>query len=123
MGTLSPKLSQSLDARWRRGLAVLLWSAALLLEAGWGIAILQGMDVVAIRWLTWGFGLFLASGAIWVAILIPIQIKQAGMTRRFANGGVISDDYWRLTRLWNGIGTLATILPLINIYWMVCKPS
>ena len=84
MGTLSPKLSQSLDARWRRGLAVLLWSAALLLGAGWGIAIRQDMDVVAIRWLTWGFGLFLASGAIWVAILIPIQIKQAGMTRRFA---------------------------------------
>jgi hypothetical protein len=52
-----------------------------------GIAILHGMDVVAIRWLAWGFELFLASGAIWVAILIPIQIKQAGMTRRFANGG------------------------------------
>jgi uncharacterized membrane protein len=97
--------------------------AALLLGAGWGNAALHGMDLGAMRWLAWGFGLFLASGAIWVAILIPIQIKQAGMAKLFANGGVISDDYWRLTRLWNGFGALATILPLINIYWMVFKPS
>jgi uncharacterized membrane protein len=97
--------------------------AALLLGAGWGNAALHGMDVPAIRWLAWGFGLFIASGAIWVAILIPIQIKQAHMAKQFANGGAIPDDYWRLTRLWNMFGAIATILPLINIYWMVFKPS
>jgi hypothetical protein len=51
MGTLNSNLSQSMDARWRRAQAVLQWSAALLLGAGWGIAILHGMDVGTMRWL------------------------------------------------------------------------
>ena len=48
------------------------------------------------RWLAWGMGLFIPSGVIWVAILIPVQILQARMARRFAAGGVIPARYWLL---------------------------
>ncbi len=97
--------------------------AALVLGAGLGNAVLHGMSFLAIRWLAWGLGLFIASGVIWVTILIPIQIKQAHMARQFADKDAVPEGYWRLCRLWNIFGILATILSLINIYWMVYKPS
>src|SRR5512136_2370553 len=69
--------------------------AAILLAAGWGNAALHGMEVLQIRWLSWGLWLFCASGIIWVAILIPIQLRQARMARQFAVSGNIPPEYWR----------------------------
>ncbi|MFM8332492.1 MAG: DUF2269 family protein [Candidatus Methylumidiphilus sp.] len=96
---------------------------ALVLVTGVANAVIHGMDYWHVRWLAWSLWLFLASGVIWLVILIPIQIKQAKMAREFADGGDIPEAYWRLGRLWMGFGILATVLPLLNIYWMVFKPS
>ena len=38
-----------------------------------------------IQWLTWGRLLFIASGLIWVTILIPTQIKQDRLARNFSD--------------------------------------
>jgi Predicted integral membrane protein (DUF2269) len=81
------------------------------------------MDYLGTRWLTWGMGLFISSGVIWVAILIPVQIKQAHLAREFATSGNIPERYWFLGKLWIWFGTAATLLPLNNIYWMVFKPA
>jgi uncharacterized membrane protein len=94
----------------------------LILVTGIGNAILHNMDYLSIRWLAWGYWLFILSGIIWAVILLPIQIKQAKMSKQFSKDGVIPDNYWRLSRLWIVFGTLATLLPLVNIYWMVFKP-
>jgi uncharacterized membrane protein len=75
-----------------------------------------------VQWLTWGRSLFIASGIIWVTVLIPTQIKQARLANNFANKKSIPDEYWKLSKRWNIFGTIAVILPLINIYWMVFKP-
>lgn len=96
--------------------------AAILLSAGWGNAALHGMDVLQIRWLSWGLWLFSATGLIWVAILIPIQIRQARMAQEFSVSGNIPPEYWRLSRLWAIWGFVATLLPLMTFYWMVAKP-
>ncbi|MEO6697672.1 MAG: DUF2269 family protein [Gammaproteobacteria bacterium] len=96
--------------------------SALLLLGGLGNALWHGMDYLHIPWLAWGYGLFVASGVIWVTILIPVQIKQARMARVFAYGDKIPAEYWRLARIWNVFGVLATILPLIALYFMVFKP-
>lgn len=40
----------------------------------------------------------------------------------FTAEGEIPARYWRLNRLWLGFGTLATALPLANLYVMVFKP-
>jgi uncharacterized membrane protein len=94
----------------------------LILVTGIGNAVLHNMDYLSIRWLAWGYWLFILSGIIWAVILLPIQIKQAKMSKQFSKDGVIPDNYWRLSRLWIVFGTLATLLPLVNIYWVVFKP-
>lgn len=97
--------------------------AALLLAAGWGNAALHGMDIFSMRWLSWGFWLFNISGLIWVAVLIPIQIRQARMAREFAQGSSIPETYWKLGKRWYVWGSIATVLPMLNLYWMVFKPN
>lgn len=76
-----------------------------------------------VYWISWGGWLFMISGTIWAIFLIPIQIKQARLAKQFEKGGDIPDQYWRLGRQWIFWGLLATILPLINLYWMVFKPQ
>jgi uncharacterized membrane protein len=73
-------------------------------------------------WLTLGVALFIASGVIWVTTLIPIQVLQSRLARRFVVDGVIPDRYWRLATLWYVLGAIAILLPLVNIYLMVAKP-
>ena len=94
----------------------------LILAGGLGNALLHNMDYLHTYWLAWGTWLFIASGIIWALVLIPVQIAQDKMARQFANGGEIPARYWQLGRLWVVFGTLATLLPMINLYWMVFKP-
>lgn len=75
------------------------------------------------KWLVLGVVFFISSGLIWALVLIPVQIKQAKMANAFAQTGVIPDEYWRYCKVWNVFGVLATLLPLINLYFMVFKPS
>lgn len=95
----------------------------LVLAGGLGNALLHHMDYLHTYWLTRGIGLFIASGIIWALILLPIQRVQARMARQFTSGGEIPVRYWQLGRIWNVFGTLATLLPLMNLYWMVFKPA
>jgi uncharacterized membrane protein len=74
------------------------------------------------NWLTLGVALFIASGVIWVTTLIPIQVLQSRLARRFVVDGVIPDRYWRLATLGYVLGAIAILLPLVNIYLMVAKP-
>jgi uncharacterized membrane protein len=101
-----------------------LTAAGALLVAGTGLgnAALHDMDYLHIRWLSWGYGLFVLSGVIWVMVLIPIQIAQARLAHAFAAGGAIPGRYWTLNRLWYVFGVTATLIPFANIYWMVYKP-
>jgi uncharacterized membrane protein len=85
-------------------------------------ATLQGTEAFSLKWVQWGYGLFVASGVIWAAVLIPIQIRQARLARAFSPGEPIPTEYRRLSLLWAIFGSLATALLFVNIYWMVYKP-
>jgi len=74
-------------------------------------------------WLTWGWSLFIAAGVVWLAVLVPIEVQQERLARRFRDGGEIPDRYWRLSKLWAVSGGLATVLPLVTLYLMVFKPT
>ncbi len=74
-------------------------------------------------WLLWGWSLFIASGVIWITLLVPIQVMQERLARRFRNAAAIPDRYWRLSRLWALFGSVAVLLPLFNLYLMVFKPD
>lgn len=96
--------------------------AALILVSG--LLMAGGHDAVArTPWLSWGLGLFTASGLLWVLVLIPVQWKQARLARGFAEAATVPAEYWRLARIWAGVGALATLLPLANLYVMVFKPG
>lgn len=95
----------------------------LILIGAYGMVWVAGLDPLGQAWLIWGQSLFIASGVIWVAILIPAQIAQAREARAFADGGQIPESYWRLARRWNVCGAIATLLPLANLYFMVVKPT
>lgn len=94
--------------------------AAILLGAGMANVSIHHMGYSA-KWLSQGMLMFVLSGIIWVAILIPTQIKQAKMAREFAKTNQIPDNYWMLCTRWNVFGAMAVILPLINLYWMTFK--
>ena len=77
----------------------------------------------ATKWLGHGMAIFLVSGVIWGAVLIPVQIKQSKMAKAFASSGEIPSSYWKLCTTWNQFGLLATLIPLANLYLMVFKPA
>lgn len=74
-------------------------------------------------WLTIGWSLFIASGVIWLAVLIPVEVMQARLARDFRDSHAIPDRYWRLSMIWAVFGAIATLLPLANLYFMVFKPG
>ena len=80
-------------------------------------------EIGNVLWLSWGWGLFIASGVIWVLVLLPIQIKQSRMAKDFSIRGEIPEKYWLLSKYWAVFGVIATILPLANLYFMVFKPA
>jgi uncharacterized membrane protein len=94
----------------------------ILLIAGMANVYLHGMSY-ATKWLGHGMAIFLASGLIWVAVLIPVQMKQAKMAKEFALSSEIPASYWKLCTKWNLFGLLATLIPLANLYFMVFKPT
>jgi uncharacterized membrane protein len=99
-----------------------LGGIVLILIGAYGMVAVSGLDPLGTTWLIWGQGLFIVSGVIWALILVPTQISQARMARDFARGGAIPARYWHLGRRWMIWGTIATLLPLANLYVMVVKP-
>lgn len=97
--------------------------AGLVLVTGLLMAYRYFDEFLKIKWIAWGLGLFMLSGIIWMTALVPIQIKQSQMARKFASDNQIPQEYWRLGRIWMALGTIAALIPLINLYFMVYKPN
>lgn len=98
-----------------------LGGVVLVAAGGYGAAAVGGLSVLR-GWTSVGHWIFVLSGVIWAAVLIPVQILMARLARAFAQGGQIPPRYWRLNRLWLVFGILATVLPFANLYVMVFKP-
>lgn len=93
----------------------------LILAGAYGMAAVAGLDLRQ-TWLLWGQKLCIASGVIWLVVLIPTQAVPARKARTFEAGSAIPESYWRHSRRWNIWGTAATLVPLANLYFMVFKP-
>jgi len=94
----------------------------LILIGAYGMVATGGLDL-RLTWLLWGQALFAASGLIWIAVLVPVQVEQAKLAHGFEAGGAIPERYWQLNRRWVIFGIIATALPLANLYFMVAKPG
>ncbi|NJO53953.1 MAG: DUF2269 family protein [Bacteroidales bacterium] len=95
----------------------------LVYVGGVGAALTLGLHPFEPGWLLWGQILFLSSGAIWVLILIPAQIRLARAARAFADGGPIPESYWRDNRRWLFWGIIACVPLFVAIWVMVAKPQ
>lgn len=98
-----------------------LGGVGLLYLAGEGLAAHLGLSTVSTSWLHHGIMLFRISAVLWIVVLIPIQAMQSRLARRFAHDGVIPQRYWTLAWCWYAVGTVATIIPTLNLYWMIFK--
>jgi uncharacterized membrane protein len=97
-----------------------LGGIVLIVASGTAAAAVGGFGI-ATPWIMLGSGLFIASGLVWIAILVPVQARLGRLAKGFAAGGAIPAEYWRLGRLWAVFGLLATVLPLGAVAVMVLK--
>ena len=70
-------------------------------------------------WIQWSYLLLGFSRLIWLFVLVPIQLKQRALLQ---NTNTVCEAYWRLSRIWQIAGAIATVLPLPIVYFMVTKP-
>ena len=69
-------------------------------------------------WISWSYMLFGMSGLIWALVLLPIQLRQRQLLRKFDH---ITSEYLRLSKVWQICGAVATALPLPILYLMITK--
>lgn len=98
------------------------WGVILTIAGGYAMTWLAEINPFQPLWLVWSQVMFVAGGMIWLAILVPIQIRQARDARGFAQGGEIPERYRRDSRAWIIWGLIGTA-PLVAAVWlMIDKP-
>ena len=116
-----------LIAHAQQGVTVADWiftlaGIILILAGGYGAAGVAGLDVTGPAWLIVGQLLFATSGLIWLGILVPIQIRQARMTRSLISNAALPAQYRIDSRNWLIWGVVATVPLVAAIYVIVSKP-
>jgi uncharacterized membrane protein len=100
--------------------AVFTGLGATLLMVG-GHAMVDAQGIANNGWILWSYVAFGLSGLLWVAVLLPIQIRQGRLLR--AASTAIPATYTRLNRIWAAVGTTATLLAMAPLVWMVARPD
>lgn len=99
------------------------WGVVLTIAGGYAAATIGGLDPLSDKWLVIGHLLFVLSGALWLGVLVPLQLRMARMSRQFRNGDPIPPAYNAASRTWFIVGLISTV-PLIAALWvMIVKPS
>jgi uncharacterized membrane protein len=97
----------------------------ILAVLGTGIAMagITGWERFQEPWLALSFILFVITGFIWVAALLPLQVRMARLARQSAAQGSLDPAYQRSSKLWAIFGGIATTLPIIILFLMVLRPQ
>lgn len=61
------------------------------------------------------------SVAIWLAIMVPIQVRQSRMLAAMSCFALVPRRYRQLNRIWSAAGLIATLLPLPAIFSMISR--
>lgn len=93
----------------------------LIIISGAVMAGHSGVSLSGLNWLTLSLLLFAISGFIWLAILLPLQLRMIRFSADSVQAGAISAAYRRASRQWAFYGVTATFLPLVILYLMVMK--
>ena len=93
-------------------------STVFILISGFLLALKSDYSLGEINWLTASLALFALTGLIWATLLLPLQKKMI----KYSEEEFHRENYKKVSRTWDVIGTIATIIPLLILYLMVAKP-
>ncbi len=74
-------------------------------------------------WLFVSIALFVVSGILWGAVLIPIQRRLYTLMKATPGGASLPGEADTLLRKWFRVGGIAVLLPLVTLVLMVIKPG
>lgn len=93
----------------------------LIIVSGILMAVQSGYSMDTFNWLTLSLFLFVLTGILWFAILIPLQRSMIRYSARSIDDGFIANEYQKVSRYWAFVGVAATLLPVVILYLMVTK--
>ena len=93
----------------------------LIILSGFLMAGRTGASLSGWNWLTLSLVLLAVSGIVWLAILVPMQLRMVRYSAACVEKGAISAEYRNASRLWAVFGIAATLLPVTILYLMVMK--
>lgn len=93
----------------------------LLIISGNIMAAKSGIPMDGLNWLTLSLILFIITGVLWLAVLIPLQRAMVRHSADCVKSGGVSTAYSRASRRWMIFGNIATLLPVVILYLMVAK--
>ncbi len=93
----------------------------LIIISGIAMAVQAGMPMSGLNWLTLSLILFAITGVIWLAVLIPLQRRMIKHSAQAVEGGSVSKAYKKASLYWAIFGILATLLPIVILYFMITK--
>jgi uncharacterized membrane protein len=94
----------------------------LIIISGVVMAVQAGYGMGGMSWLMASLILFGITGILWAGFLIPLQKGMIRHSKQSITDGVISVNYKRASVYWAVGGTIATLLPVVILYFMVSKP-
>jgi uncharacterized membrane protein len=99
-----------------------VWGVVLTMAGGYGLAIIGHFPLLE-GWMLWAQLCFVAAGLIWLGLIVPIQIKAAGLARQFAEGTAVPDAYKSLSKKWIFWGLISTVPLLAALWLMIAQPG
>ena len=101
------------------GVLLIVINGFVMVVSSWG-----GWDAFhELSWITLALALFIASGVIWVGVLIPVQHRMAVFSDPSDYPDAPPSQFSSAIRKWYFWGAIAIGLPLISLYLMVNKPT
>ncbi len=92
---------------------------AMILGGGCGMVWLIGYSFFEEPWLVWSTVLLGLAGVLWVTVLAPCQRKMLRLAENSLAMGRIGPRLTRFSRIWDLVGSGATMLPLIAGFLMI----
>ena len=101
---------------------LLLLNGLAMTALAWGGWL--GFTISPNRWIFVGLTLLIATGALYGAVIRRYQNTMVRISSEAAKAGApLPEDFSTVFRKWTLWGVVATILPLIALYFMVVKPA
>ncbi len=94
----------------------------LLIVTGNVMAYSLGYPMSGWNWVSVSNWLFIVTGIIWCAVLLPLQFRMVRSSKESLLQGSLNESYVKAYRHWILFGSLATLIPVYILYVMTVKP-